>query len=509
MESDQGIVSKRRRGEQLGKPIAFTVSGDGEITLQSRVGEKAKLAQLLDDVMSAPTTADLGPASIRTGLEIGVPDPNIFPEYRIYYPEVVVQALANLFDEYNEAFEELALRNGEDAQAYRYNYQGSTPVNHFVQIDMMGLPEDFLARASQSSVESVQEVLRSRVFEIENSIAAYHLLSALFTSESRPVSMFREVFRGRLDELREKHQKPIALLAVTDDKYDSMCSFEFGRCAGAVICSDEVHKKTGFDAFMGPKEFLKHLADNDGVCQYMLYVRASAPTERLKDPRVVVANPLLSDPALRGIIRQNALTFNIDAPDAPYEARINDTKAYLVPMEMAYRISSLEDLLSTEFLDYMKTKKAMWGEYQGKTRLSTEFVGYLNNQGISAEDVESGKVMLRAKPEKETYGCYGHVRGALSDREFKREVRRGLDRRGAYVIQVEMKMPTIENAHDDKKLTYIDRNFFAMTESGPTFMGGFRSMMDVNSHEAKNGRIHGSPETIWAEILPSSLVERY
>jgi hypothetical protein len=509
MESDQGIVKSKRREEPSVKPFTPTVKAAEEATLTSRLGERAKLAQLLDDITSTPATADLGSMSIRSGLHIGIPEPKIFSEYRVYYPEVVVQALANLFEEYNDAFEDLALKNAEDAQAYRYNYENGAAVNHFVQIDMMGLPEEFLARASQSSVEAVQEVLRARVFEIENSIAAYQLLSELFISESQSASIFSEVFRGRLDELREKHKRPIALLAVTDGKYNSMLSFEFGKDAGESVNDQEVYRRTGFDTFMGPQDFLKHIAENDGVCQYMLYVRASAPTERLKDPRVSVDNPLLSDSALRAIIRQNSLTFNIDAPDAPFQTKINDTKEYLIPMDMAYRITKLEDLFSAEFMKYMNTKNATWGDYQGATRLSPEFLSYLDKQGVSPNHVESGEVMLRAKPEKETYGCYGHVRGALSHREFKREVRRGLERRGAYVVQVEMKMPTIENAHDDTRMTYIDRNFFAMTESGPKFMGGFRSMMDVNSHEAKNGRIHGSPETVWAEILPSSLAKRY
>ena len=504
MTAEQGVKVRDKRTEV---PRVDRLD-QSELRLGNVLGEEAKLTYLLHDATNISMTADLGPVSCREGLDLGIPDPKIFSNYCVYYPEVVVEALARLYEEYNEVFVELVQKNAEDCYAYQYNYQGSEPINHFVQIDMMGLPEEFLAGASNASVEAVQEVLRSRVFEIENSVAAYHLLSSLFVTETQPKTLFGETFRARLDELREKHQKPIALLAVTDEKYNSMLSFEFGKSEGGVLPAEEVKQKTGFDVFMGPKEFLAHLAENDGVCQYMLYVRASAPTERLKDPRVSVESPLLSDSALRAVIRQNALTFNIDAPDAPFENRINDTKEYLIPMDMAFRITSLNDLFDGDFLAYMNSKRATWDGYQGLNRLSAPFRDFLESQDVAVDAVESGEVMLRAKPEKETYGCYGHVRGAVSNREFKREVRQGLDRRGSYVVQVEMKMPTIENTHDNMRMTYIDRNFFAMTEDGPKFMGGFRAMMDVDSREAKHGRIHGSNETVWSEILPASMLTR-
>jgi hypothetical protein len=93
------------------------------------------------------------------------------------------------------------------------------------------------------------------------------------------------------------------------------------------------------------------------------------------------------------------------------------------------------------------------------------------------------------------------VRGSLSDREVRGDLRKNLETRGAYVIQPELSLPVIQNTVDGATLTYIDRNFFAMTQEGPRFLGGFRSMMNVDSKEAKNGRLHGSADTLWAEIV--------
>ena len=60
MESDQGIVKSKRREEPSVKPFTPTVKAAEEATLTSRLGERAKLAQLLDDITSTPATADLG-----------------------------------------------------------------------------------------------------------------------------------------------------------------------------------------------------------------------------------------------------------------------------------------------------------------------------------------------------------------------------------------------------------------------------------------------------------------
>jgi hypothetical protein len=469
--------------------------------------EIARLNQALNDTTVEVVVADLGEVELNDNLGIGIPDPKLFRDYRVFYPSTVVEALANLFKEYNAQFQSLADANSETDQSYRYNYQQGSTINHFVQIDMMGLPEPFLAHATDASVDAVEAVLRSRVFEIENSIAAYHLLGNIFNTETDTVSLFDHEFRKRLAELRDQYKKPIALLAVTQEKYDSMLSFEFGKNPGEELTNEEVMMKTGFDVFMGPKEFLDHLEQNQGESGYLLYVRASAPTERLKDPRIRVDNPLLSDARVRQVIQENSLTFNIDDPEGCFDRKINDTKAYLVPMQMAYKIDSFADLLHPDFIEYMNTKRATWEGYQGSTRLAPGFAHYLESRGVSISDVEDGTVMLRAKPEKEAYGCYGHARGSISNRKFKGEVRKGIERRGSYVVQPEMEMPSIKNTFDDTQFTYVDRNFFAMTDRGPVFMGGFRAMMSVDSREAKNGRIHGSPETIWAEILPADRFE--
>src|SRR5262249_19593086 len=97
--------------------------------------------------------------------------------------------------------------------------------------------------------------------------------------------------------------------------------------------------------------------------------------------------------------------------------------------------------------------------------------------------VEVGRQMLRYKPAQGSYGCYGHFRGALTDHEVRRPLRRELLRRGAYMF-----------------LAYLDGR--------PAFIGSFRTLLPADSEDARKSRNHGTGPTIWAEIvcnvLPSS-----
>lgn len=401
---------------------------------------------------------------------------HVLPDYRIQYPEVVIRALSELYMEYNRVFVSLVEANKEWDTDYQYCLQNGVPINFGVQIDMVGLPQTFLDAASTKTRFEVRDILRGQIFEIENSLAMYQLLEKI--SSNGHNSFFKMRFRSILDALRRQFGKPIALLAITNQKYEAMKASEFGKKADEPLSNAEVAELSGFDRFMGPYEFQQHVEENGGRCQYILYARTSDPITKLKKPDVKVDHPLLDDPEMRRIIKANILTFNIDDPCWPIndQRRINDTKEYMPAMGMAFPITDDLDLLSSGFEKY------------------------LCEQGVDLEVVVSGKTALRCKPNKGTYGCYGHVRGFLSDRKFRNELRRNMRQRGGYMVQLERQTPHIINKTDGKEYTFIDRNFFGIANGYPEFMGGFRNLIPVDSFEAHEARIHGNSSAVWAEI---------
>jgi hypothetical protein len=192
---------------------------------------------------------------------------------------------------------------------------------------------------------------------------------------------------------------------------------------------------------------------------------------KLRYPESSVTHPLLSDSGIRRLIRENTLTLNVDAPEMEYPNRINDTKEYMAPMSMAYQITAMEDLRPSAFQTYLRT------------------------QGFD----KPAAVMLRCKPAKGAYGCYGHVARVMSDGE--KALARGLSLRGDYVVQPEMRTPTITNATDGITYTFIDRVFLGMVNGHLEFLGGVRNLMPVESIEAREGRIHGNSSAVYAEIV--------
>ncbi|MCK5476251.1 MAG: hypothetical protein KAI71_06775 [Candidatus Pacebacteria bacterium] len=397
-----------------------------------------------------------------------------FPDYTIIYPEVVIKALCNLYEEYNQAFIPLVATNREWETDYGLCMNGSF-VNYCVQIDMVGLSEVELKILDSMSEIEVREILRKKIFEIENSIAMYQLLERIFSQNGHD-SFFKIRFRAVLDDLRRRFDKPIALLAVTEEKYEAILASEFGRCPDEKLTNSEVKNLSGFDTLFSPQQFCEYLVTNNGECKHLLYVRSSDPIAKLKKPNLVVDHPLLSDSAVRRVIKANALTLNVDIPEMEYDRRINDTKDYMVEMNMAFPIISIEDLHSDGFREYLYT------------------------QGIDLADVESGKVSIRCKPTKGAYGCYGHVSGFLTEKKFSKNLKRNLRLRGPYVIQLEMITPIVVNSSLGVELTYIDRNFVGMINGHPQFIGGVRNLIPTDAVEAREHRIHGNSLSIYAEI---------
>jgi hypothetical protein len=402
----------------------------------------------------------LGSKVLRTDIRSSVGPFWTMPEYTVAYPNAVIEALGILYREYNRAFSGLADHNREHDTDYQYC--GGGDVNHMVQIDMVGLDDEFLLAAFGRSVEELVSILRGKIFEIENSLAAYQIIQNIGISGTSDSFSFKNRFRTALDGIRRKFGKPIAILAVTDEKYDGMLGYEFGHPSGSHISDSEVLESTGFDTFWGPKQFLEHLDANGGDCKYLLYVRSSDPIPKLRNPKLQVEHPLLGDANLRRIIKASTLTMNIDAPDMDFDQRINDTKEYMPLMRMAHRIDSVESL----------------------QLLSTD-----------------SDIMWRLKPMKCAYGCYGHLRGTVYDNHFLRDLRKGLGLRGAYVAQPELEIPEIVDSVSGESYRYIDRNFFSVAEGPVTFLGGIRNFMPSDSTEAREGRIHGNREMVSVEII--------
>ncbi len=467
--------------------------------------EQLAMLKMFDRHVESSAQQELGVVAEKTDIQTSIGPFKFLPDYRITYPRIIIRALGELYEEYNKNFIPLAEANMEWKTDYQYCYRikGLTPINFAVQVDMVGLPDSFLqiAEDEEISQEEIREILRMRIFEIENSLAMYQLLEKIFSSNGQN-SFFKINFRSALSKLRKKFQKPIALLAVTEQKHQAMLSSEFGKQAGESVSDAEVSELSGFDRFFGPDDFRKYLMENKGRCDYLLYARTSDPVSRLKDPSLQVEHPLLGDPEMRKVIKANVLTFNIDSPEMDSSRRINDTKEYQPRMKMAFPISSGADLFSLDFAEFLLGGKKGYATYTGSSRLSSQFRSYLHTCGIDPQTVESGETLLRCKPAKCAYGCYGHVVGSLNDNKFRGELRNNMrQREGGYVVQPEMKTPVIENITNGQAYTYIDRNFLLFTGGKPHFAGGFRSLMPVDCHEAKKHRNHGNGSTVWAEIV--------
>ncbi len=427
---------------------------------------KNKMQKVNSNVVLKETKSSLSPSQV-------------FPDFQIRYPKVVVEALRDLYDESNKAFTNLVEANREWSTDYRYCFIDGNPVNQIVQIDMCGLTDILIFELQNMQVGEVKRILRGRIFEMENSWALYQILRSVYENNGVK-SFYGEQTESMLNSLRNKFGMPIALLAVTQDKYDSMKASEFGKNIDELLCEKEIFELSGFDNFFGPNEFVDYLSSNNGECGYLLYVRASDPVEKLKHPGITVEHPLLSIPHLRKIIKENSITLNIDNPEWHSHdlRRINDAKWYMPSMSMGFLLQTFDDFNAKEF------------------------VLYLENHKICFQDVLSGKISIRVKPAQGTYGCYGHVRGRLTDGDFRKKVKNGLKNRGPHIVQIEREPPTVYNiAQDSLRYAYIDRVFFGNIDGISVWMGGHREFLPYDSNEVKSGRLHGNWQAVFGEIV--------
>jgi hypothetical protein len=458
---------------------------------QQVTAQEARAA--LDEHIVTAEIAELGIIATRTDIESTIGPFHHAPHYQTRYPQVVVDAIGDLYREYNGVFSDLVAANTEWPTDYQYARRGPrrAPINGWVQIDMVGLPQGFLDRAEEFDREVTREALRPRIFEIENSLANYQLLGRIHAHPDRG-SCFDRQFRQSLDEVRQATGKQVALLATTDEKYEAIKASEFGKSEAEPVSADEVRRLSGFDRFFDPTEFLEYVRQTGDELDYVLYVRSSDPIAKLREPGMVVETPLLEDDETRRIIRAHAVTLNIDRPDLPLdsEQKINDTKAYMLAMEMARRVDRVDDVYVVGEGD------------SAVVTVHPELEAYLRAQGMMSGGDESSGNLARshAKPMQAAYGCYGHVTLQAYNKSERRRLKTGLQQRGPYVVQPEIVTPVITNASDGQSYTYIDRNFFSTDGTTYRFMGGFRSLMPISSAEAEKGRVHGNSDLVWAEI---------
>ena len=450
-----------------------------------------------DDVASQPDHLDLGTASRVYGLansvraSSGVVQPIpvfAFHDCRLAYPSIVTEALLRLFEEYNQNFSSLVEANREWETDYQYlRCADGEYRNLFAQIDMAALPLPLIERLSMPGIrlEAVCEALRNNIFEIENSIAGYDYTTRTFETQVRTVPI-KTKWHAALDRLRKRYGKPIALLASTEEKFESLCVFEFGT--DAPPSDDHVKRISGFDKLIGPAEFAAHIDDRKGSCDYLLFVRASEPLEKLRRPATQIEYPLLADPRLRQAIKAHAITINVDTPNAPYDTLVNDTKAYMRPMDMGFEIGAVDDLLSVELARHLAAG-APFADFHGP-KFSPRVVTYLRKKGVSPAQINGGDIEFRFKPLKGTYGCYGHVRGSLSSRSTRRKLKIEINARGPYVVQIEIPPHVIEDQRTGDRYHGMHRNFVGFDDDTPSF---FRRHVRSDAEQVHRSRQRASP----------------
>ena len=416
----------------------------------------------------------LGRITVRDGIPSSYGEFKTFADYQVIYPLSVVTAIQELCKEYHTVFSKSVRAHTEASTDYQLLLMDNQTnyINLFVQVDMAGLSTDFIETTKHLDVYTVKELISGRVFEIDDSLAMYNLMRGIH-SGYKP-SAFKMNFDAALTEVRNRAARPIAILATTTEKYHAIMQTELGIMDGSIPSTEYVQNTIGFDKVFGPEEFKEHLATNDGKSLYLLYVRASPPVHTLKNADVE-SSELLTNHEYRRIIRANALTINIDNPQADSMGLtiVNDSKASLPDMGMGFRINTTADIRTKEFIKWNK------------------------RVGIDLA------TPVRAKP---VYGAHG-AHGAFTTRiqtmaKPESKLEKAIEKWGAYLIQPEIKATEIHNTTNAITYGFVDRLFVYSRPDGSTeFLGGLRNFIPTSSHEAKKNNYHGNSDAVWGEII--------
>ncbi len=426
-------------------------------------------------------------------------------------PETMVAALGDLYREFQGAFQ-LPEGHKENATDYRYCVGAETPMMA-VQVDMAALSPEELEAIALMEKEEAKEFLRSKIYEIEGSIAGYGILDGLFPNESGG-SNWGDNWRESLDAVREKHEKPVVLLAPTCEKYEGMLGFEFGYspeeiAAGRRPTAEDIKRITGFDDFMGPDEYLSYLGatdlDADGlpIDHPLLYVRASNPVSKLRNPNAEVEQPLFDNPETRRIVRAFTLTPNIDDPRSPISQHVNDTKSYMPAMGLAVEIAPDTEAVRNWLAGFGNGAGSLAlnkSSRYNSTVLSIR--GFLEDRGIDPD----GDFVLRGKPTNDAYGGYGHVsvKFAKGKPTSTGKLKNLLTQWGSYMLQPDIPSLEKKDPATGASSKAIFRLFLTCAPDGAiNYMGGFVNMLPTTSREISNGsaeRVHGNGAATFGEV---------
>lgn len=394
----------------------------------------------------------------------------IFSNHQIIYPQCIIDALKGICRENERVVSDIAYQHTESPTDYRFlklNNDRDDFINLFVQVDMGGLSDIFLADADKFPPHILSTILKNRIFEIDDSLAMYNLMRDIHSVDGP--SSFKTRFDSALEEVRLRTGRKIAILATSDEKYESILRTELGILDGSTPSDDYVRRTIGFDRAFGPSAFKKHLQENENFSKYALYVRTSPSFDDLKNPNGKPISELLVNPTYRRIIRANSLTINVDDPAS--NVVLSDSKAALPIMGMGYRANSLADIDSGTFLEWLVSR------------------------GLTPD------MFVRAKPIYGAYGAHGAfttpVRNLLGAR-----LENAIEKWGPYLIQPEILAATIRNNWDKKEYGFVDRLFiYSRCDGSGEFIGGLRNYMPTTSKEAKKNNYHGNSDAVWGEIV--------
>lgn len=435
-----------------------------------------QLCLKLHEAVGETEQRNLGPITERHDIASTLVPFQTLPHADIQYPEALKEALHDVLDEHDATLQATIQENLEwpDDDYQHIRTSDGQYFNPFAQIDIRGLPESFLQFIDEHDVDSwtLTELLKRNAFEVEVSLAMVNLLNGTN-------SVFDRGLRSSLDRMRQTHNKPIALLAPTQAKFDSMRAFEFGKRPGQPLNDEEVQSITGFDALLGPNEFMDIVRRHNGDSPFMLYVRPSASVDVLRDPRFSPPPSLLDDADIRRIIKRNAITPNIDSPTMPLHARLNDTKINQPAMGLSFPAQSADVLHDPAFITF------------------------LLESGIHMTDIQTGAVGIRAKPMIGYFGAWGHLSSPLGKQRLANQLAKNIAQRGPYVLQPELRNPTIMNTIDGVSFKYIHRMFLANRNIGGLHLGGVCNMIPTDSQEIKGDveRIHGNNQAVFRQIV--------
>jgi hypothetical protein len=196
-EAIQNELNERLEKQYLAEQVAIN-DPDG---YQPKVVQRPPLViegQLATTMREIP----IGPVTIRTDIQSSEGPYPFAPEYITTYPENVLQGFASVIAEYNTAFAPLVAANTEWSTDYQYTIgPNGLPLNRWIQVDMASFFQDELAYATNLSVEEAAELVKGRIFEVENNLASYQECLYIFGRNGQP-SQFETEFRTSLEEVR-------------------------------------------------------------------------------------------------------------------------------------------------------------------------------------------------------------------------------------------------------------------------------------------------------------------